>query len=278
MRREGYEGRSICEITNHRDPNSLIHYDGASDMNEKFQKANAILKIKPSVAKRVATTVTTNEIAEVTPLLEAMSGPSTSTTTKSQEVERTNEVRVLSQEITTVNRKSSKKMILSLDPFPDDGDIDFNAIEESVVAKLDNDEVVYDVGTKLTPKAEVFVGELSNTVLDTERLPSIPGIKRKTNDQLQIIQAKKRNMTDQEICQKEMAIFEDKNVAQNFFQDWISESKSNQILIGREQMLRRKDQEIRMKDQEIINKSVEAHIKTNDELMALLKKIIENRK
>ena len=83
LRRDGYEGREICEITNHRDPNSLIHYDGASDMSEKFKKASAILKIKPSVASRVTTTITSSEIAEVMPLLETMPGPSTSRATKS---------------------------------------------------------------------------------------------------------------------------------------------------------------------------------------------------
>ena len=78
MRRAGYEGRQICEITNHRDPNSLIHYDGASDMSEKFEKAGAILKIKPSVAKRITTTITSSQVKNVVPLLEALPGPSSS--------------------------------------------------------------------------------------------------------------------------------------------------------------------------------------------------------
>ena len=52
-------------------------------MSEKFEKASAILKIKPSVASRVTTTITSSEIAEVMPLLEAMPGPSTSRAIKS---------------------------------------------------------------------------------------------------------------------------------------------------------------------------------------------------
>ena len=51
--------------------------------------------------------------------------------------------------------------------------------------------------------------------------------------------------------------------------------ENNQIIMGREQILRRKDQEMRSKDQEIIQRSLEAQIKTNNELMAILQKIIE---
>ena len=51
--------------------------------------------------------------------------------------------------------------------------------------------------------------------------------------------------------------------------------KNNQIIIGWEQELRKKDQEIKQRDQEIILMSTEAHIKTTNELLSLLKKVIE---
>ena len=108
------------------------------------------------------------------------------------------------------------------------------------------------------------------------RFPGVSGIKRKPNDHFQVVLAKKSNLqktrTDQEICQNELAIFQDENVKENFFKDWIENQKdmtnqlkkvveNNQIFMGREQMLRQKDQDIRTKDQEIIQRSMHCGIR-----------------
>ena len=160
--------------------------------------------------------------------------------------------------------------------------------DDQVIARFDKNEIIYDIGTKMIPGGGVFIGELSDTISapttsDTSRMPLVPGIKRK----FKFDAAKaKRSKTDREICQNEMAIFEDENVKQNFFQDWMVENQKNmanqvkvveqiQILMSNEQMLRKKDQEIRQKDQEIIQKSLEAQTKTNNELLSMLKKVLE---
>ena len=153
-----------------------------------------------------------------------------------------------------------------------------------MVARLDKNEVIYDVG--MTPGAGISIGELSDTVSDTNaKLPLAPSIKRKFK--FDVVKAKKSKI-DREISQNEMAIFEDENVRQNFFQEWMVENQQNmanqvkaveqsQILMGREQMLRKKDQEIRLKDQEIIQKLLEAQTRSNDDLMSILKKILEKK-
>ena len=82
-----------------------------------------------NVANQVVATITSSDISEVVPLLEAMpTGSSTSRRDKSPEfsgfrdIGQTDEIAVLSQEVTTtITRKTSKKALLSLDPFEDDG-------------------------------------------------------------------------------------------------------------------------------------------------------------
>ena len=77
-------------------------------------------------SRSIAATVKTSHIAEVMPLMDAM--PSRST----------NGITFLSQEVTTtLTKKTSKKNLISLDPFEDDGGIDFESIEDEVEAKFE---------------------------------------------------------------------------------------------------------------------------------------------
>ena len=86
-----------------------------------------------------------------------------------------------------------------------------------------------------------------------------------------------------------MDIFKEKDVFQNFFQEWSCDSMmknmenshrviaSSQFLLKREQDLRAQDQELRRKEQEIQKSLVEAHIKNSSELLELVKKLSENK-
>ena len=244
MRRAGYDGRSICEITNHRDPNSLIHYDGASDMNEKFEKANAILKIKPTVAKRVAATVTSSEIAEVVPLLEAI--PSTSKQT-SQILDEM----VLSQEVTTtLTRKTSKKKLLSLDPFEDDGGIDFEAINDG---SLDDLEESSKKRTEIIFDEQVDVSKPGTAPPQNSIILASAHRKRSNNDG-ELVSVPKKRPVMKDIT-NQMADFEDQNFQTNFFTDFFENqnevTKKQQIIIAREQKLRKTKLEIEKSKLEI---------------------------
>ena len=77
-----------------------------------------------------------------------------------------------------------------------------------------------------------------------------------------------------------MSIFDDKTVAANWFSDWDSENRANhrkeiethQIILGREQFMRAKELQLREKDQDILKKTVEANIKVQNDVMAMLQR------
>ena len=86
-----------------------------------------------------------------------------------------------------------------------------------------------------------------------------------------------------------MDIFNQKEVFQNFFQEWSIDAMmknnensnrviaSSQFLLKREQDLRAQDMELRKNQQEIHKSSVEALIKNSSELLELVKKLAENK-
>ena len=86
-----------------------------------------------------------------------------------------------------------------------------------------------------------------------------------------------------------MDIFNQKDVFQNFFQEWSCDAMmknnenshrviaSSQFLLKREQDLRAQDMELRKKDQEIHKLSVEALAKNSSELLELVMKLSGNK-
>ena len=95
---------------------------------------------------------------------------------------------------------------------------------------------------------------------------------------------KRRPMAEiQNQSENQMSIFEDKNVAADWFSAWTTENRAqqvnhqevvenHQVILGREQFMRAKEIQLRARDQDIIKKSVEAQIKTSNDVMAMLQR------
>ena len=180
------------------------------------------------------------------------------------------------EKITTVTKTSSRKRLLEIandDVIPND-DMDGIMIADEFSSKNDTfGEIVADQTNVVSKKSTEIEENMTN------------GTRPKK------FKSKKLNefgkpLNDQDLCQNELAIFKDETVMENFFQEWKDENqktmenqmqaiKNNHILISCEQEIRQRDQEIQIKDQEIILKSTEAQIKTNNELLAVLKRIIQ---
>ena len=94
---------------------------------------------------------------------------------------------------------------------------------------------------------------------------------------------KRRPLAKIQETENQMSIFEDKNVMADWFSAWTADHRADQAnhqkeienrdqFLGREQFLRAKEIQLRAKDQDIIKRSVEAQIKTSNDVMAMLQR------
>ena len=147
-------------------------------------------------------------------------------------------------------------------------------------------EVVYHVDVDTTQNAPGFGGKIVSDPIKQKPVVELQislapeettAEKRKRihfegqNDDLKV--NKRRPMAE---IQNQMSIFEDKNVAADWFSAWTTENRAqqenHQAILGREQFLRAKEIELRARDQDLIRKSVDAQIKTSNDVMAMLQR------
>ena len=150
--RGGWTPHDVSKISRHKNLNTIKnHYDPGMTVGKRLEMSTSLWgkmsKPNPAqssdfdpgegcsrnVSNRVVATVTSADIADVVPLLETISRPRVSTIAKSPDfsgfrAERMDEMTVSQEVTTTITRKGSKKALISLDPFEDDGGIDFGKI------------------------------------------------------------------------------------------------------------------------------------------------------